>query len=140
MEEDFNVELTDQYLNTDLVLLNRELASYSSTSPQVQTYTYTNSYSYPVVIILNSISHIRLLEVADHTDIQVNDVKIEKLNSSNTALECIYHSYNNTDYHFNNQRVVLNQGQKLKITMYNGQVGAQYPVTARLSFLARIIK
>lgn len=140
MEEDFNIELNDNYTNTTVSHLNRELASYQQTSPQSQTYTYSNSYSYPVVIILNSISHIRILEVADHTDIQVNDVKVEKLNSSNTVLECIYHSYNSTDYHFNNQRVVLNPSEKLKITMYNGQVGSQYPITARLNLLARIIK
>lgn len=140
MEEDFNINLEDNYTNTLVTNFSRDLASYQQTSPQVQTYTYTNSYSYPVVIILKRISHIRLLEVADHTDIVTNDVKIEKLNSSSSVIEVLYHSYNNTDYNFNNERVVLNTNEKLKITMFNGQNSQQYPINARLSLLARIIK
>ncbi|MBO7696485.1 MAG: hypothetical protein J6T10_27980 [Methanobrevibacter sp.] len=140
MEEDFNINLEDNYTNTLITNISRDLASYQQTSPQVQTYTYTNSYSYPVVIILKSISHIRLLEVQDHTDIVTNDVTISKLASDNSTIEMLYHSYNNTDYHFNNERVVLQPNQKLKVTMFNGQNSQQYPINARLSLLARIIK
>ena len=120
-------------------LINETLESYSSSSPQTKEYTYTNNKSYPVVIILDHISHIRLLEFLDHTDIQVNDVNIQKRENNNSVLEQIYHSYNSTDYHFNNQRVVLEPGQKLYISMYNGQFSQQYPNTARLSLIARVI-
>lgn len=139
MERELNIDLQDIQAPNNISSFNRQLESYQSTNPQSQEYIYTNTLNYPIIIILKRISHIRLLEIQDHTDIQINDVSIRILDNNNNLVETIYHSYNNTDYNFNNQRVVLEPNQKLRINMYNHQVGGAYKITARLSLLADLI-